>query len=87
MYYQSSYWVTIKDTPIFRNQALSILFHFGGRGAATVSINNIILLVYKMLSGIKGDINTYFYIHYSGMYTSLVHTERYPQVLVRAILF
>ena len=23
-----------------------------------------------MLSVIKGDINTYFYIHYSGMYTS-----------------
>ena len=24
---------------------------------------------YTMLSGIKGDTNTYFYIHYSGMYT------------------
>ena len=34
-------------------------------------MNNIIFLMeYKMLSGIKGDINTYFYIHYSGMYTS-----------------
>ena len=35
-------------------------------------MNNIIFLMeYKMLSVIKGDINTYFYIHYSGMYTSL----------------
>ena len=25
---------------------------------------------YKMLSVIRGDINTYFYIHCSGMYTS-----------------
>ena len=50
-------------------------------------MNNIILLmVYKMLSGIKGDINTYFYIHYSGMYTSS-YTLRYTWVLVRAILF
>ena len=36
-------------------------------------MNNIILLMeYKMLSIIKGDINTYFYINYSGMYTSLL---------------
>ena len=34
-------------------------------------MSNIMLLMeYKIVSGIKGDINTYFYIHYSGMYTS-----------------
>ena len=34
-------------------------------------MNNIIFLMeYKMLSGIKRDINTYLYIHYSGMHTS-----------------
>ena len=34
-------------------------------------MNNIIFLMeYNILSGIKGDINTYFYIHCSGMYTS-----------------
>ena len=36
-----------------------------------MSINNIIvLLVYKMLSGIKGNINIHSIIHYSVMYTS-----------------
>ena len=34
-------------------------------------MNNIIFLMdYNMLSVIKGDTNTYIYIHYSEMYTS-----------------
>ena len=33
-------------------------------------MDKLYLMEYKMLSVIKGNINTYFYIHYSGMYTS-----------------